>query len=118
MKEVFQEDILNPFDFEFEPVYETDLIARVHVKNIGHITVVNRLTGYSGGVRDIESGFRGQCQEEYKRISKDGEAKRYADFWLASGNFDIINYEGTYAQAIQVIKNNSNTCTGELAELT
>ena len=53
MKQVYQEDILNPVDFEFNPVHKTDLIARVHVKNIGDITILDRLTGYSGGVRDI-----------------------------------------------------------------
>ena len=53
MKQVYQEDILNPVDFEFNPVHEIDLIARVHVKNIGDITILDRLTGYSGGVRDI-----------------------------------------------------------------
>ena len=117
MKQVYQEDILNPVDFEFNPVHEIDLIARVHVKNIGDITVLYEVTGYSGGVRDIETGFRGQCKEEYKLISKDGEAKRYADFWLASGMFDIRSFKGTYGDAIKHIKSCANTCIGELADI-
>ncbi len=86
----------------------------VRVKNIGFISVVDRVTGFGYGTRDIETGFRAKGQEDHKLLSKPGEAKRYADFWLASGNFDIRNFKGTYREAIEHIKDNANTCIGEL----
>lgn len=59
------------------------------------ITVLDRLTGF--GWRDIETGYK----------DKDGK------FWLASGNFDIRDYDELSAKdAICKIKENSNTCTG------
>jgi len=62
------------------------------------ITVLDRLTGYSGYIRDIETGYRDINNK----------------FWLASGNFDIRDYpELTIVEAIEKIKKNSNTCTGK-----
>lgn len=117
-KEVYQEDLLNSQDFSMAQAHDSDgYIGRVIVKGIGVISILDRLTGYIGYVRDIETGFRAQCQEEYKLISEPDQAKRYANFWLASGNFDIRTFEGTYAEAIQHIKNNANTCIGELATI-
>lgn len=63
----------------------------------GRITILDRLTGYSGNIRDIETGF---CDKEDL-------------FWLASGMFDIRNYpELTIEEAIQKIKDNANNCKG------
>ncbi len=59
------------------------------------ITVLNRMTGYGDGIRDIETGFT------------DDEGT----FWLASGMFDIRDYpEIEINKAIMLIKDNSNTC--------
>ena len=92
-------------DLEFhEPDYkfETDNQAALHT-NIGSITVLDRMTGFSGidgfGVRDTETGYR----------SPEGE------FWLASGNFDIRSYNHkTIGEAIICIQDNANTCVPEL----
>ena len=62
------------------------------------ITVLDRITGYGYGVRDIETGYR----------DEDG------NFWLASGGFDIRDYpELSREEAILKIKQNANTCVGE-----
>lgn len=70
-------------------VYHTDL---------GRITVLDRMTGYGYGVRDVESGFK----------APDGK------FWLASGDFDIRE-QGckTVEEAIECIKRNANNMRGE-----
>lgn len=61
----------------------------------GRITVLDRMTGYGNGIRDVESGYR----------NKDGK------FWLASGGFDVrSNADFTVTQAIEWIKKNANTC--------
>jgi len=75
-----------------------DILHSVNIENVGRITVLDRLTGYSGYIRDIETGF------------KDLDGK----FWLASGNKDIRNYPNfTIEQAVNWIKNNANNCIGE-----
>lgn len=62
------------------------------------ISVFDRLTGWGDGcLRDIETGYR----------SKDNL------FWLASGGFDIREYdELSISEAIDKIKQNANTCVG------
>lgn len=66
--------------------------------NLGSITVLDRMTGYGGGVRDIETGYR----------AIDGK------FWLASGNFDIRSQGcATVGEAIECIKRNANNMRGE-----
>lgn len=71
-----------------------DTIYRLNCE--GHkITVLDRLTGWGGGIRDIETGY------------KNPEGK----FWLASGNFDIREFkELTINDAIKKIKEFANTC--------
>ena len=70
----------------------------LHMLKLGgveKITVLDRLTGWGYGARDIESGY------------KDHDGK----FWLASGNFDIRTFPKiTVAEAIAKIKENANTC--------
>lgn len=64
---------------------------------LGKITVLDRLTGWCYGIRDIETGY------------KDNKKK----FWLASGMFDIRDYgELTLEEAIEKIKENANVCMG------
>lgn len=66
------------------------------------ITVLDRMTGYGNGQRDVETGLK-----DY-RLDKDN------NFWLASGNFDIRNYpELDLYEAIEKIKEYSNTIIGK-----
>ena len=85
-------------DLEFretKPCFD-DVLYTTHTE-LGRITVLDRLTGYSGKIRDIETGF---CDKEDL-------------FWLASGMFDIRNYPDlTIEEAIQKIKDNANICKG------
>ena len=65
--------------------------------NLGSITVLDRMTGFSFG-RDIETGFR------------DPEGK----FWLASGGVNVIDGGcETVGEAIEWIKQRANNCIGE-----
>jgi len=62
------------------------------LENGGRLTVLDRLTGYSGYVRDIETGYRDEKGE----------------FYCASGGFDIRDYpELTIEEAIDKIIANS-----------
>ena len=64
----------------------------------GRITVLDRLTGYGNGIRDIETGYTDHANR----------------FWLASCDFDIRNYPTLeIEEAIAKIKHESNTCRGE-----
>ena len=80
--------------------FETDIALALHT-NIGSITVLDRMTGFSGidgfGVRDTETGYR----------TPEGE------FYLASGNYDVRrqNFK-TIGEAIVWIIDNANTCRG------
>lgn len=63
--------------------------------NIGSLTVLDRMTGFGGGIRDIETGFR----------DTDG------NFWLASGNVDVRESGcNTLGEAIEWVKKRANTC--------
>lgn len=74
-----------------------DTLYTTHLTDGGRITVLDRMTGYSGGIRDIESGY------------KDHEGK----FWLASGRCDVREHPDlTMAQAVEWIKARANTCVG------
>lgn len=67
--------------------------------NLGSITILDRLTGFSGGVRDTETGFRDQN----------------GNFWLASGMMDVSKSSvNTIGEAIDWIKANANTCIPDL----
>ena len=71
----------------------THTLYAYRIKGLGRITVLDRLTGYIGGIRDIETGFKDNNN----------------NFWLASGNCDIRNYpDKTFEEAIQWIKANAN----------
>ena len=65
--------------------------------NIGSLTVLDRLTGYGCGVRDIETGYR----------------DRNGKFWLASCGCDVRDSGAeTMQDAIDWVKRNANTCVG------
>lgn len=94
-KDVSLEDTFSAGLFhEPDSQFETNEQFALHT-NLGSITVVDRLTGFSGYVRDTETGFR----------DMDGK------FWLASGMLDVRESgESTFGGAIQWIKDNANTC--------
>jgi len=80
--------------------FETDNQAALHT-NIGSITVLDRMTGFSGidgcGVRDTETGYR----------TPEGE------FYLASGMMDVrLQNFKTIGEAIMWVIDNANTCRG------
>lgn len=76
---------------------EDDYLIGFKFNNGSKISILDRQTGYGYDVRDIETGY------------KDKNNK----FWLASGNFDIRQFENiTVDDAIQIIKENANTCIG------
>ena len=92
--EDFKDALFHDVDMSWS---ESDNQVAFH-SNIGSITVLDRVTGYGGGMRDTETGYRGP----------DGK------FWLASGWFDIRTKNcKTIAEAIDCIKRNANNCRGE-----
>ena len=79
--------------------FEDDESFALHT-NLGSLTVVDRLTGFIGYVRDTESGFR----------DVDG------NFWLASGMLDVRKSEcKTIGEAIEWVKTNANTCVPKIS---
>lgn len=82
------------------PGTENTLYTYYLVGNSGQerLTVLDRLTGYSCGIRDVESGYRDAV----------------GTFWLASGGVDIRQYpELTVEEAIALVKRLANTCIGD-----
>lgn len=69
-----------------------------HTSGLGSITILDRLTGFGEYIRDVETGYR----------------DKHGEFWLASGNFNILE-EGckTFGEAIALIKKNANNCIGK-----
>lgn len=89
-----------PFiELEFHEVPEqmdTDKQWALHT-NLGSLTVLDRMTGFGGGIRDIETGYR------------DPNGK----FWLASCLNDVRESGATTMQeAIDWVKERANTCVG------
>ena len=94
LTDAFDSSLFYEVDMSFS---ETDFQDAFH-SNLGSITVLDRMTGFGMGMRDIETGFR----------DVDGK------FWLASGGFDIRDKEcKTIGDAIACIKRNANNCKGE-----
>ena len=86
----FSSDLFHAPAYQFE----TDKSLALHT-NLGSITVLDRMTGFGGGIRDTETGFR----------DMDG------NFWLASGNLDVRESDAkTIGEAIAWVKENANTC--------
>lgn len=88
-----------PFDeLDFHEVdmsfTEDDTQVALHT-NLGSLTVLDRMTGYGYGIRDIESGFRDSN----------------GDFWLASCGVDVrCSGAKTIGEAIEYVKKYANTC--------
>ena len=77
--------------FEERPIVSdtNDRFWLVQLTNGSQLTVLDRMTGYGDGIRDIETGYRNKA----------------GAFWLASGGFDVREYEDcTYADAIKILK--------------
>lgn len=101
-------DFLEAKDFTKEEMDfgdNIDIIYRLKIEDGSRITILDRLTGYGYNIRDIETGYR---------EASNGRKSIQTPFWLVSGNFDIRK-EGkmTIAEAIEIIKNNANSCKGE-----
>ena len=89
---------IKDIEWSVDSCSDLDNILYKYNFNGQRITVLDRLTGYGYGVRDIETGYR---DEE-------------GNFWLASGGFDIRDYpELSREEAILKIRQNANTCVGE-----
>ena len=92
----FSSDLFHAPAYQFE----TDKSLALHT-NLGSITVLDRMTGFCGGIRDTETGFR----------DMDG------NFWLASGNLDVRESDAkTIGEAIAWVKENANTCNPDRKE--
>jgi len=84
---------VSELEFQQKSQGDTDTLFFVHTE-LGRITVLDRMTGYSYGIRDIETGYR----------DKDGK------FCLASGGFDIRRFPGlSIEEAVELIKKESDT---------
>ena len=69
----------------------------VYLPDGSRITVLDRKTGWGGGMMDTETGL----------LEKNGR------WWLASGMFDIRDYpDYTIEEAVNMIKKMANTCMG------
>jgi len=91
----FSSDFFYDVDMSYSDSNDTQ---KAFHSNLGTITVLDHLTGFGFGIRDIETGFR----------DLNGE------FWLVSGDFDIINIAPkTVGEAIKIIKKNANNCVGK-----
>lgn len=97
-------DCLPSDEFSADLFYEVDMrhsesdTQFAFHSDLGSITVLDRMTGYGYGIRDIETGYRDMSGK----------------FWLASGGFDIREKQcATIQDAIYCIKANANNCKGE-----
>lgn len=94
LSDKFSNDLFYEVDMSFSDSGDTQWAFH---SNLGSITVLDRMTGFGYGVRDIETGFR----------DMDGK------FWLASGGFDVREKNcQTIQDAIDCIKANANNCKG------
>jgi hypothetical protein len=72
-----------------------DRLLTLRIEGGHKLTVLDRLTGWGGGVRDIESGY----------------TNPRGKFWLASCMFDIRMFPDlSIKEAIVYVKKNANTC--------
>jgi len=86
------------FEVDMSHSDSNDTQKAFYSNEFGSITILNRMTGFGFGQRDIETGYR----------DLNGE------FWLASGNFDILaESQKTVGEAIALIKQNANNCIGK-----
>ena len=84
-------EIISAEHFEERPIVSdtNDRCWWVQLTNGSQLTVLDRMTGYGDGLRDVETGYRNKA----------------GAFWLASGGFDVREYENcTYAEVIKMLK--------------
>lgn len=95
MSERNEVESIDIFDFEEWNNDPDSNLFGMRLGDVEKITVLDRLTGWGNGIRDVETGY----------TDKDGR------FWLASWNFDIRK-KGvkTIGEAIELIKKSANTC--------
>lgn len=91
-----QETLIKDVEWAETDVGTEDKLFVLHLTGNTKLTVLDRMTGYGGGIRDIESGFT------------DSVGK----FWLASGGYDVRSHTGTVEEAIVWVKEKANTCVG------
>lgn len=92
----FDEKYFLDMDMSYSDTGDTQKAC--HTAGLGSITILDRLTGFEGYVRDVETGYR----------------DKHGEFWLASGDFNILE-KGckTFGEAIALIKSNANNCIGK-----
>jgi hypothetical protein len=89
--------IMKVCELEFKMIKRDEDKLYIAKGDFGRITVLDRITGWSNGVRDTETGYK----------DKDGK------FWLVSGMFDIRDFVNLDVEdAIAKIKELANTCIG------
>ena len=89
--DLFDKNLFHEVDMSWS---DTDTQKAFH-SNLGSLTILNRMTGYSFGIRDTETGYR----------NVNGE------FWLASCNCDVLESGvKTIGEAIEWVKERANTC--------
>lgn len=97
LAEVARADLLDRDLFETWHKRGDSHLIGLRIEGNRKITVLDRMTGWGNGMRDIESGYTDETGK----------------FWLASGNFDVTKQgEITVEKAIELIKANANTCVG------
>jgi hypothetical protein len=90
-------DTIKSEDFKLVEEFGSDKLFIVKLVSGGKITVLDRMTGYGNGIRDIETGYRNP----------------QGLFWLASGGCDARSLNGTtYEDVIVWVQKNANTCIG------
>ena len=87
---------IHPAAFTHKTQSDSDHLYTLKLPKGERITVLDRITGFSGHLRDTETGYR------------NAEGK----FWLGAGDFDIREYKISIKSAIIKIKEHSNICRG------
>lgn len=89
------------YPFESDVLFDTNVFVKTNYGiKLTKLTILDRMTGF--GHRDIETGYRDIDRR----------------FWLVSGGFDIREYpELSVQQAIECIKDNANSSTGNIPNL-
>ena len=94
--EILEEKFFYDVDMSYS---DTDTQKAFHSKEFGSMTIVDRMTGYGNGIRDVETGYK----------------DLHGEFWLASGDFNILEAAKgkTIDEAISLIKKHANNLIGK-----
>jgi hypothetical protein len=87
-------------EMHFDDRDAPDVLHAFHLMDGGRITVLDRMTGYGNGVRDVETGYRASCGR----------------WFLASGGYDIRQHLGEFTSENDMaawVMRHANTCTGD-----